>query len=204
MKSNIFTMTISLTTIACAMGLALGLVHKYTAEPIALQQEKTRTEALEAVLPLPEGGRFGQPKEITVDGDKRPVTLYPAESANGEPLGAAVETWTMDGFSGEITVMVGFDAKGKVTGYKVLQSSETPGLGDKASYWFQSDGESVDGISSASTRSKSIIGTTGPLKVSKDGGSVDGITAATITSRAFLGAINRARVAYEESLKHIE
>ncbi len=192
MKSNMLTMTLSLTAIACCMGLALGLVHKFTAEPIAMQQEAQRAEALEAVLPLTEGAAFGEPEEITVNGDSRPVTLYPAIGPDGSLLGASIQTWTVDGFSGEIIVMAGIDAEGRITGYRVLQSGETPGLGDKASQWFQADTEA-----GASGHTRSIIGTSAPLKVTKDGGTIDGITAATITSRAFLDAINRARSAWE-------
>lgn len=203
MKSTLTTMTVSLTAIAIAVGAALSLVHDLTAEPIARQQEAIRNQALEAVMPLPDGARFGDPAEIYVDGDSRCVTLYPAVSADGRLLGAAIETWTLDGFSGEILVMAGIDAEGRITGYEILQSSETPGLGDKAAYWFkaESDAGAVDANSGASARhGRSIIGSAKRLKVAKDDGTIDGITAATITSRAFLGAINRARAAWESYL----
>ncbi len=200
MKSNMLTMTLSLTVIACCVGAALSLVHDITAEPIAMQQQALRDDALRAVMPLPEGASFAPAVDITVDGDSRPVALYPAISADGSLLGAAIETWTLDGFAGEITVMAGIDAKGRITGYRILQSGETPGLGDKAAYWFQAENRTgeVDAASGASARhGRSIIGSTAPLAVSKDGGAIDGITAATITSRAFLGAINRARAAWD-------
>jgi electron transport complex protein RnfG len=77
--------------------------------------------------------------------------------------------------------MVGLAPDGKILGYKVLESSETPGLGAKAQDWFQ-QGQKGD-----------IIGKqAGGLTVSKDGGEVDAITASTITSRAFLRCINAA------------
>ncbi|MBQ9170867.1 MAG: FMN-binding protein [Bacteroidaceae bacterium] len=104
---------------------------------------------------------------------------------NGQEGTAFKETET--GFGGALTVMVGLAPDGKVLGYKVLESSETPGLGAKADFWFQK-GEKGN-----------IIGkTAGKLTVSKDGGDVDAITASTITSRAFLKCINAA---YEELSK---
>ena len=104
---------------------------------------------------------------------------------NGQEGTAFKETET--GFGGTLTVMVGLAPDGKVLGYKVLESSETPGLGAKADFWFQK-GEIGN-----------IIGkTAGKLTVSKDGGNVDAITASTITSRAFLKCINAA---YEELSK---
>ena len=98
--------------------------------------------------------------------------------------GRAIKVTDPKGFGGPLTVMVGLASDGTVLGYKVLESSETPGLGAKAQDWFQA-GQKGD-----------IIGkTAGGLTVSKDGGDVDAITASTITSRAFLRCINKA---YEE------
>lgn len=185
MKSSLATMTITLTVIASALGGALGWVHHATEAPIAQAQERAKTEALESVLPDSDSALvIGSAVEITVAGDSRPVTLYPLANAAGALQAVAVETWTMDGFSGEITIMAGFSAAdGALTGYRILQSAETPGLGSKAQEWFTS-----------------IIGSRKPLSVSKDGGDVDAITAATITSRAFLDAINRGRQAFDQYL----
>ncbi|MBQ7527919.1 MAG: FMN-binding protein [Bacteroidaceae bacterium] len=99
---------------------------------------------------------------------------------NGQE-GTAVKWTDPKGFGGPLTVMVGLAPDGKILGYKVLESSETPGLGAKAQDWFQK-GQKGD-----------IIGKqAGNLTVSKDGGEVDAITASTITSRAFLRCINAA------------
>ena len=99
---------------------------------------------------------------------------------NGQE-GTAIKVTDPKGFGGALTVMVGLAPDGKILGYKVIESSETPGLGAKADFWFQK-GQKGD-----------IIGkTAGSLTVSKDGGDVDAITASTITSRAFLRCINQA------------
>ena len=122
---------------------------------------------------------------VTGDGDS--LRIYPAKKG-GELVGAAVESNTMNGFSGEIRVIVGFDKEGTLYNYSVLQHSETPGLGSKMQEWFRTD-----------KNNQSVIGrklSEGELKVSKDGGNVDAITAATISSRAFLNAVNRAYSAY--------
>lgn len=95
--------------------------------------------------------------------------------------GTAIKITDPKGFGGALTVMVGLAPNGTILGYKVLESSETPGLGAKAQDWFQ-HGQKGD-----------IIGKqAGCLTVSKDGGDVDAITASTITSRAFLRCINAA------------
>jgi len=106
---------------------------------------------------------------------------------NGQE-GTAIKITDPKGFGGALTVMVGLAPDGKILGYKVLESSETPGLGAKAQDWFQ-QGQKGD-----------IIGkTAGNLAVSKDGGEVDAITASTITSRAFLRCINEAYKTLSES-----
>lgn len=106
---------------------------------------------------------------------------------NGQE-GTAIKITDPKGFGGALTVMVGLAPDGKILGYKVLESSETPGLGAKAQDWFQ-QGQKGD-----------IIGKqAGNLTVSKDGGEVDAITASTITSRAFLRCINEAYKTLSES-----
>lgn len=105
-------------------------------------------------------------------------------------MGAAVKSISMDGFSGEITVMYGFDAEGKINDYKVLKHAETAGLGSKMQEWFR-----------MKNGDRCILGlnpVTHKMRVKKDGGNVDAITAATISSRAFLDALDKAYKAYME------
>ena len=102
--------------------------------------------------------------------------------------GTAIKITDPKGFGGALTVMVGLAQDGTILGYKVLESSETPGLGAKAQDWFQK-GQKGDVIGKQA----------GNLTVSKDGGEVDAITASTITSRAFLRCINAAYKTLSES-----
>ena len=51
-------------------------------------------------------------------------------------VGTAVEAKSM-GFGGELKVLVGFNAEGKIYNYSLLLAhAETPGLGSKADKWF--------------------------------------------------------------------
>lgn len=183
MKSTMKNMVVSLTLIAAAMGALLAWVHNLTAAPIAESMLNAKIEALSEVLPEFDNNPLLTEKEKEVDGIR--MRVYTA-TLGGTVTGRAVETSTSEGFSGEIVVMAGFDAEGAVTGYKLLNHSETPGLGAKADKWFCD-----------TTGHRSIIGSKAPVYVSKDGGEIDGITAATITSRAFLEAVNKARKAIE-------
>lgn len=183
MKSTMKNMLMSLTVIAASMGAILAGVHSLTADPIADSLLNAKIEALQEVLPGFDNNPLVTEKETKVDGA---LTRIYTATLNGAVTGKAVETRTIDGFSGEILIMVGFDSGNAITGYKILQHAETPGLGAKVEKWF-----------SDTVGSRSIIGSKENLKVSKDGGTIDGITAATITSRAFLDAVNKARKAIE-------
>ena len=43
------------------------------------------------------------------------------------------------GFGGELKVLVGFDAEGKIIDYSLIVACETPGLGSKAADWFKKE-----------------------------------------------------------------
>ena len=84
--------------------------------------------------------------------------------------------------------MVGFTPDFKISTYKKLIASETPGLGTNlSSPAFMKQFEGMDAAK--------------PLAVKKDGGRIEAITSATITSRAVCGAINDAKKKMEGILK---
>lgn len=187
LKSTLPNMLLSLTGICLVAGAILAGVNQFTTAPIAATKAAALEEAIKAVTPEFDN----KPTEeaymaVTSEGDS--LKIYPALK-DGKPVGAAVESNTKKGFSGEIRVIVGFDMDGKLLNYSVLQHAETPGLGAKMQEWFRAD-----------KNKQNVLGRSipaGGLKVTKDtGGDVDAITAATITSRAFLDAINRAYSAF--------
>lgn len=184
-------MVLVLTGITVLAGAALGYMQKLTAEPIAKATAAKQEEAIKMVAPEFDNSPIAEKYEVTLK-DGSVITLFPAKKG-GEPVGAAVESFTKSGFGGIIKVMVGFNQDGSVRNYTVLQHAETPGLGSKMQEWFRMD------KSSAGDNYQSILGknpSTDGMKVSKDGGRVDAITAATISSRAFLDAVQRAYEAY--------
>ena len=176
-------MVIVLTVVAVVAGLLLGYVNKLTAEPIAQANAKALSDAIALVVPGFDNEPAATPDTIEVDG----VTYKIYKATKGDKfIGAAVES-SANGFGGALTVLVGFDADGKIIDYSLLSHAETPGLGSKAADWFKK-GAKGD-ITGKNPGDK-------PLTVSKDGGEIDAITASTITSRAFLNAVNAAYAAY--------
>lgn len=189
LKSTLPNMLLSLTAICLIAGAALAGVNMYTTGPIAQSQAASLQAAIKQVTPAFDNDPT-KDKYMAAVAENDSLIIYPAKK-DGKLVGVAVESYTKKGFSGEIQVMVGFDADGKLLNYSVLKHAETPGLGSKMEEWFRMDknNQSVLGRSLAE----------GELAVVKDKGSVDAITAATISSRAFLDAINRAYTAYSGS-----
>ncbi len=173
LASTWYNMAIVLTVIAIVAGAGLAYVNSITKDTIAQIKKENEEQAIKDVL---KDNQVKITKTEEVDG----MTVYSAE--NGSVAVKAVDPQNAS-FGGDLTIMVGFDKEGKILGYSVLETKETPGLGAKAGDWFQEGGKG------------SIIGMTpgvNNITVSKDGGEVDAITASTITSRSFLRAVNAA------------
>lgn len=188
LESTLTNMVVVLVSVAVITGGLLAWVNNVTEGPIKIQDELALSNGIKEVMGV-ENLKVTSSEEIVKDFSGKPFTfvVHKTVDENENFLGAAVESVAM-GFSGELKVLVGFDAKGKLLGYTVLQHSETPGLGAKADKWFQTGGKGC------------IVGkqmdASNPLVVNKDGGDVESITASTITTRAFLLAVNQAYAAY--------
>ena len=173
-----------------AISVALaGLCESLTKGPIAEANAKTLNEALKEVLPEFTNNPVAECDTMFSEKDGKKIVdfiIYPAK--NGDQwVGTAVEAKSM-GFGGELKVLVGFDAEGKIYNYSLLSHAETPGLGSKATDWFKEGNKgSIKGMNPGEQ----------PLTVSSMVKQVDAITASTITSRAFLDAVNAAYGAYK-------
>lgn len=183
-------MVLSLGVIGVAAGALLGGMYAITKKPIAEAEKKQLTASIAEVSPAfnnsPEDDRD------TVKIDNKDFIIYPALE-DGKLNGAAVLGYTMDGFSGEVAVLCGFDVDGNVKDYRVIRHAETPGLGAKMEEWFHDP-----------SGARSVVGKNPSVEsfyVTKDkdkNGQIDAITAATISSRAFLGVLRNAYTAYRD------
>lgn len=188
LESSLLNMTLVLTGVAVIMGGILAFVNNLTSGPISEQKEKALADGIKTVMVSNEVvvAKTDTVKQNDAKGKELTFIIYQAQDAQGNDLGAAVES-TTGGFGGDLKVLVGFDPKGTILGYTLLEHAETPGLGAKADKWFQK-GEKGDIVGKNPAEA---------LTVSKDGGKIDAITASTITSRAFLLAVNNAYSAYK-------
>lgn len=151
------------------------------------------------LLPDPEALHLGEPVVEAATGKVMPETLS-AEAReramdagqlgfrarrDGEVVAVAIPVVTHRGYSGDIRLLVGIRPNGELTGVRVLEQKETPGLGDKIK------AHKTDWIEGFAGRG---LGDPPPddWAVKKDGGVFDQFTGATVTPRAVVAAVKRA------------
>jgi electron transport complex protein RnfG len=166
-----------LTVICAASSALLAAVYSKTKAPIEQALELRAAGAAAKVMPA----GIGTPEKKAAGG----ATFFVAKR-DGQLAAVAVEGRSKNGYGGDVALMVGLSADGKLLGYEVIQANETPGLGTKMT---------------ADAFKKPLLGRPlkGAWKVKKDGGDVDAITAATISSRAALECIRDAIAQYERA-----
>lgn len=161
--------SIVLLCICLVVTAALAVTYQVTAPVIEAINIKNANIARNEVLPQGKGSF----EEVVMNLPESVEELYTAQNGAG-----VVFTILEKGFGGKITVMVGIDKSGEVSGVKVTNHAETPGLGTKAmepDYLAQYQGQMV--ISRTEEPGKAMI---------------DAVTGATITSNAVFRSVEFA------------
>ena len=165
------------TLLVCVFVSAVAFVTK---SPIKQRQIEDTQNMLSQVFPTSlYDNHLGQ-EEYTLTLDGKPVHFFLGRK-NGVPSGIVLFADTT-GYSGAINMLLGIDANGVLTGVRVTNHKETPGLGDliepaKSKWIFGFEGKSLDNTSQKNWH------------VKKDGGEFDSFTGATITPRGVVKAV---------------
>ena len=168
-----------LLVIMLVSGLFLVSIYQITDHRIRRQQEAEREKAVVSVIP-------GATDYRKVDNSMYP--LYLGLDQQLKPVGYAMEI-EGSGFQGTITLMVGINAqKRQVSGIKVLEMAETPGLGARIEEpWFKEQ------FSHKSFHEPFVVGE-----------DVEAISGATISSEAVARLVNKAVSRFEKRDSPIE
>lgn len=176
-----------------AVGL-VAIVHDLTRPAIEAGQRARHTARLAAVLG---GARFDndlladvievRDEELLGSNDALPVHRA---RLGGQPVAVLLTVVAPGGYGGPIRLLVGIDRDARLLGVRVLEHTETPGLGDAI------DERRSDWIRAFAGRSLSEP-PVARWKVRKDGGDFDQFTGATVTPRAVVGAVANALVYFE-------
>ena len=186
MKS-ILKLGIVLTLYATVACVGLAFVYSATAKIIAQRQQADLEAALKELFP--DGDSFRDISGELTSPDPLVGFEVQYEVKRGDAvIGVAVRA-SGASYGGPVVILSGLGSDGTVSGVKILESSDTPGLGANASspnyfvdrargltFYGQFAGKSVDD----------------PFEVKGD---VAAITASTITSRAVTGVVKASSAA---------
>lgn len=171
------------TALVCAALLAL--VAWLTQARIVREAHRHELAALASVLPPDAYDNDPLADRIRVTqrdafGTSDAVTVLRGR-LGGKPSALVVDA-VAQGYAGPIRLIVGVRYDGSVTGVRIVEHAETPGLGDV----FATD----RGAWLATFRGR---GSDTRWAVAKDGGDFDQFAGATITPRAIVAAVRKAR-----------
>ena len=182
--------------VAAVAAAIMSVSHEISVERIAENQRQRLLQALQEVL----GGTAHDndlmrdrvfAMDVDLLGSPQPVEVYLA-SRDGVPVAAVFAPVAPRGFNGPISLLVGIDAGGTVTGVRVTGHRETPGLGDRVeidkSAWITGfDGR---GLSDPPLSGWSVV---------RDGGEFDAFTGATVTPRAVVRAVRDTLIFFQQN-----
>ena len=173
------TVTLLLTCMVVA-GL-LGWVNSITKDKIAaITWEKTVADDFSDAMELTD--------DMTAAATAQGGTLaavYQAQSG-GQPVGYAINV-EASGSQGTISMMVGIDMDGAVTGVSIVTNSETSGIGSKVM--------SNEPLTNGTRVLDQFIGKSAADGVLSVGSNVDAITGATVSTKGVTTGVNAALAA---------
>lgn len=168
------------STLATALLVAGNIATKDVIE------ERHKEDLLDSLAQVVPAERYNNdllahPLEIA-DASGKPLTIY--RGTLGSQVNALAYEIAGQGYAGEIRLIMGLDAAGRILGVRVLSHAETPGLGDKIEVakndWILDFNNLSLGDPPESEWS-----------VKKDGGRFDQISGATITPRGVVKAVKQ-------------
>lgn len=166
----------------------VAITQQSTESRIAAEQRAAQIRALGEILPAHSYDNALLDNVIMLNesllGHRKDTPAYIA-SLNGEPAAVILQANAPDGYSGTISLLIGIMADGTLSGVRVIQHKETPGLGDaielaKSAWITTFNGKSLTNPSERG------------WAVKKDQGDFDQFAGATITPRAVVKAVHKA------------
>jgi len=184
-------------TLAVIAGICTALVavtYQGTRQRIAANEQAWLEQSLQPAL----AGVFFEgsvteskliipaPNELPGRSDTLVYRVY----AEDDPVAALFAVTAPDGYAGPIGVLIGIAYDGTVTGVRILEHRETPGLGDRlvssrSDFVFQFDGRSLGDPDEKG------------WAIQRDGGQFDQLTGASVTPRAVINAIRQTLIYFD-------
>lgn len=180
MRRQMVNLGVTLLVVGLVAALGLGLTYTVTREKIEEQDRLAGAKAAADAMP-----GIKDPAELKMDAErlKRAKKAVPDVQGVLTSDRGTVITLETKAYGGPMSLAIGIDLEGEVTGIAVVSNKETMGLGSKAleAGYF-----------------KNFVGKTAKdrLEIKKD---VQGITGATVTSKAVALQVKQALEAWQAS-----
>jgi len=187
MRISIQKNSIVLAIFAIVCTAIVGIVNETTKGRIAQQHQLQLLNTLHSIIAPERLNNDIYHDCLTITnaelGTLAPQTAYLARY-NNQPVAAAITTIAPDGYNGNIELIVALNVDDTISGVRVLDHQETPGLGDhieerKSPWIFSFNNKKIPQENDSQ------------WKVAKDGGMFDQFTGATITPRAVVKAVKK-------------
>ena len=190
----------TLAGIAVMSGLLVAMTYQVTLEPIKKNRREALESAVVAVLTeatsrrnflLDESGLHPLPDDAIAQ-----ANLYAGYNDAGELVGVAMEG-SARGYQDVVKILYGYSPESEtIIGVKVLQSSETPGLGDRVETDpdFKANFDALDARlnDAGDALANAIVTVKHGKKKETDRWQIDAISGATITSNAIGQALQQS------------
>jgi Na+-translocating ferredoxin:NAD+ oxidoreductase subunit G len=190
------TVSTSLTLLVFSVVCASLLAGTYLTTRPAIERSELEAKLRLVTQALPAGSFDNDPvsdaQPLPADpllGLRHPGLAYVAAS-QGTPTAVVLEAVAPDGYAGEIKLLIGIQADGRIAGVRVTSHKETPGLGD---YIDIAKNDWIKIFTGKSARNPTADG----WQVRKDGGQFDYLAGATVTPRAVVKAVHKALSYFE-------
>lgn len=171
----------------------MAATYTLTRPAIEASEQEAQMRLIDEVLPpggydndlLADVVRFGPAPQIGMDEGGRAWRARKGDA----PVALILEGAATDGYAGRIALVVAVNTEGTLSGVRVTQHKETPGLGDyiDPKKDRRKDAPWIGQFAGATWKD---VDTT-QWRVRKDGGSFDYRSGATISARAVVGATGR-------------
>ncbi|MFM2484298.1 electron transport complex subunit RsxG [Celerinatantimonas yamalensis] len=177
------TQAVILASFALLVTLLVMFSNRWLGPLIVAQEHRDQLSKIQQVLPHALYDNDPSRHEITLTLNNGQTVDYFLATLKGQPS-AFIFNSIAQGYSGDIRLMIGIQTNGVLSGVRVLEHHETPGLGDKIeadkSNWIlQFRGLSLQNPSESQ------------WMVTKDGGHFSAFSGATITPRGVVKGIRQ-------------
>ncbi len=195
-RTSVWSMYRSIVGIGAFCALLIVTVYNVTAERIADNKARFLSKAIAQVLPVAQSTvEVGLDADGTLVAATEPTDLpvFLGYSDTGELVGAVITAQGM-GYADNIRVLYAYSfEQHALVGFKVLESKETPGLGDKVEIepHFLANFDALDARLNAQGTALENAIVTVKQGEKTESWQLDGITGATITSDAIGSILNQ-------------